>query len=247
MKRVFLLPRAGEAARRVDKRGHDTSCSMPEKRGGIPAPAVGRRTIASASASSLSPFRSDSSPTHYKHAGFVFAAPRRSTGHGPAGGNMGTTVVRLLNRDESAPTIRGRCSTGLKTLLACGAGLLGGLPVEAVNEPIRELKLPTVQVEAEPRPELGFEPPPDAYPVLPVDQDLAHGVRSGFVTTTTPTRWRTTHRAPYRVPPPSPFADCWPRPSSSLPPREFGTGPSLLATRKRTSMRPFLRGGSHVD
>ena len=85
-------------------------------------------------------------------------------------------IVRATTHPQTRSII-----TVIVALLACGASL----PAFAVNEPVREMRMPQVPVESEPGPELGFEAPPSAYPLQPVEQSLIHGVRHGFVNTTT--------------------------------------------------------------
>lgn len=54
----------------------------------------------------------------------------------------------------------------------------------AADEPVRSLTVAPPRVEVEPSPDLGFEPPPPAYPIHPVEQIAFHGTRHGFVNTT---------------------------------------------------------------
>ena len=63
-------------------------------------------------------------------------------------------------------------------LLAIGSSL-------AVEEGVQELRLPSVLVEAEVKPELDGELPPPTYPVEKVEQIAFQGAWHGFVNTTT--------------------------------------------------------------
>src|SRR5262245_54761484 len=63
------------------------------------------------------------------------------------------------------------------------AGCLFALPTQAADEGLRSLPLPSLAVEKEPAPDLGFAPPPPAYPLSPVDQAPFRGARHGFVNT----------------------------------------------------------------
>ncbi len=88
-------------------------------------------------------------------------------------------MVELRGRKESA-------STAFRSvaLFWFAGSLFFALPLEAREDGLQSLQLPPMSVESEPAPEMGFELPPPAYPLQPVDQLPSQGARHGLVNTT---------------------------------------------------------------
>ncbi len=70
-------------------------------------------------------------------------------------------------------------------ILGLAALILGVFPAQATEDPLHELRLPAVLLETAPETASQPEDLANPYPVEPVEQLPYHGVRHGFVTTTT--------------------------------------------------------------
>ena len=93
---------------------------------------------------------------------------------------MGRLIVFTRNFLPCSPIALAAC---IAALLACWVSP----GVQAAEEGVRELVLPGIVVEEEPRPEIGLDVPPATYPVRSVEQSPISGAEHGFVKTTTGT------------------------------------------------------------